>query len=729
MTICNGRTDTMFMRSVVNYLRILLLIGLGAGLMVPYLTHGTIGGSDAIKYSNGIADFVTQVRAGVFPVWIGQTEYSIFGGDFPPRFAPLLQHESALIDLLTGRGLPLFRVLNVALAVSLIGGLISGYLCLRAVMPERPWTSMALAILYGSCPGVVGLVYSQDLYMSFSTLPFLPLVFLGIVRSFELDDVISRLFMAGGLAGAWLAHPPIAMWIGFIAVATQCVRIYQLGYNTRAFLLDLIAAGIFFILAGYSFIAAQSVAAQWWMPTVNVNDLLFQIRQAFPGNWLPLPRDVPLENLQIGYGLTVIFAFTAASLFFWRRQPLQVTFTAIPAILLALVTPIPFLTGALWHLAPQAVLVITNIWPIQRLALLIALSTVFGTALLIRRQSGPQHVWFNRMMAILLLGAIVLSGFQSSRFIFNANRNAPSLSESKRMQRTENLVLSASAYGVQANPPRYASMGVMDPELEHHFLDRTTRLLHSSVVDAIEPGFGPGPKEGNRRLMDVFGGKLNANPGILDISPTFRLEPGRKYLLALEFLNHDYTGILIIRGPEFFREYRLPLSGESRAFGAGPESSHVIPLWTTLDVAEDVQLQFVPTENGHTPMEYARFARFELRPYDRKDLPVQLESFFPYRATVRSDEPVYLETPKLYVPKYLATVDGANVPVQVSPDGYVLLPIEAGIHNVTLKYVPPIALRLSYWIGLAGWLGFLTALTFKNKIHMRNAEGTRKNLS
>jgi hypothetical protein len=406
-----------------------------------------------------------------------------------------------------------------------------------------------------------------------------------------------------------------------------------------------------------------------------------------------------------------------------------VTLAAISAILLALVIPIPFVTGALWHLAPQTVLVITNIWPIQRLALLIALSTVFGVALLIHDRSGPPHVLSNWMTAILLSGAIVWSGYQSSRFIINANRTAPSISESMRMQRTENLVLSASAYGVQAIPPRYASMGVMDPESEHHFLDRTTRLLHSSVVDAIEPGFGPGPKASSRELTDSFSGRLNLNPGILDISPTLRLLPGRRYLLALEFLNHDYTGILIIRGPEFFREYRLPLSGESRAFGAGPESSHVIPLWTSLNVAEDVQLQFVPTENGHTPMEYARFARFELRPYDRKDLPVQLESFFPYRATVRSDEPVYLETPKLYVPKYLATVDGANVPVQVSPDGYVLLPIEAGIHNVTLKYVPPIALRLSYWIGLAGWLGFLTALTFKNKIHMRNAEGTRKNLS
>lgn len=700
----------------MNYLRILLLIGLGAGLMEPYLTHGTIGGSDAIKYSNGVADFVTQVRAGVFPVWIGQTEYSIFGGEFPPRFAPILQHESAVVDLLTGRRLPLFLVLNVALALSLIVGLLSCYLCLRAVMPERPWISMALAILYGSCPGVVGLAYAQDLYMSLSTLPFLPLVLLGIVRSFERDDMISRVLMAGGLAGAWLAHPPIAMWTGFITVATQCVRIGQLGYNKRAFLRDLLAMGIFSLLAGYSFISAQSIAAQWWMPKVNLNDLLLQVKHAFPGNWLPLPRDIPLENLQIGYSLATIFALTVASLLFWRREPLQVTLAAIPAILLALVIPIPFITGALWHLAPQAVLVITNIWPIQRLALLIALSIIFGAALQIRRLKSPPHVLFNYMVAALLLGAILWSGFQSSQFIINANRSAPSFSESMRMQRSENLVLSASAYGVRAFPPRYASMGVMDPELEHHFLDRTTRLLHSSVVDAIEPGFGPGPRASGRQLTELFSGKLDVNPGILDISPTLRLLPGRRYLLALEFLNHDYTGILIIRGPEFFREYRLPLSGEVRAFGAGPESSHVIPLWTSLNVAEDVQLQFVPTDNGHTPLEYARFARFDLRSYNRRDLPVQLKSFFPYRATVRSNEPVYLETPKLYVPTYVATVDGANVPVQDSPDGYVLLPVDSGIHNVTLKYVPPIALRISYWMGLAGWLGLIAALTFKKKI-------------
>ncbi len=110
-------------RPLAEVFRVCLLIVLGAALMEPYLTHGTMGGSDAIKYSNGVADFITQVRAGVFPVWIGQTQYAMFGGEFPPRFAPVLQHQAALVDILTGRRLPLFLILNVSLTLSLVLGL------------------------------------------------------------------------------------------------------------------------------------------------------------------------------------------------------------------------------------------------------------------------------------------------------------------------------------------------------------------------------------------------------------------------------------------------------------------------------------------------------------------------------------------------------------------------------------------------------------------------------
>jgi hypothetical protein len=705
---------------MAKYFRILLLVFLGAGFMEPYLTHGTIGGSDAVAYSNGISDFVTQVRAGVFPVWVGQTEFSIFGGEFPPRFAPVLQHQSALVDVLTGQRLPLFMVLNVALAVSLIGGLLSCYFCLNNLIPERPWASMALAILYGSCPGVIGLAYAQDLYLSFSTLPFLPLIFLGMIRSFDSDGARAKLLMAGGLAGTWLAHPPIAMWVGFLAMATQCVRICQLGYGTKALLTDILALAVFFVLAGYSFVSALGISSHWWMPTVGANDVLFQVRQAFPGNWLPLARDVPLENLQVGYGLSAILTLSAASLFCLRREPRQIAIVAGCGVLLALVTPIPLVTAAMWRLVPQKVLVISNIWPTQRLMVIIALCAVFSAALRLR-QMGLSSRLVNWLVGIVLSAAVAWSGFQWSRLAINASRSAPSIAATQRMRRPENLVLSASTYGIQVEQPRYAALGVMDPELEHHFLDRTTWSLSSSMSDAIFPGFGPGPKTKvtGAALKGTFGGKPDANPGILDISPTLRLEPGVRYLLAMEFLNIDYTGLLILRGPEFYREYRLPISGESRSFGTGPESSRVMPLWTSVNEPEEVQLQFVPTGNGHVPLDYVPFARFELRPYRQAELPVQLESLFPYRARVTSTVPVFLETPKLYLAKYIATVDGADVAVQVSPDGYVTVPIESGTHTVSIRYFPPLMLRLSYWIGILGWLILISALAMKGRSSSR----------
>jgi hypothetical protein len=534
--------------------------------------------------------------------------------------------------------------------------------------------------------------------------------------------------MAGGLAGAWLAHPPIAMWVGFVSVATQCVRIFQRRYSKTELLLDLTAIGTFFILAGYSFVSAHSISAQWWMPSVSVRDLLLQVRNAFPGNWQPLVRPVPLENLQVGYGLLAVFALSLAALIFWRREPLSMALAASTATLLALVVPIPLLTGALWHLAPQAVLVITNIWPIQRLALIIALCTVFGAALLMR-EVDPSRRLVGSLLGIILLAATAWSGFQASRLVIDANKSAPSYSDSKEMQRTENLVLSASAYGLRTDPPRYASMGVMDAELEHHFLDRVTGELLSSSIDAIEPDFGPGLKARDRRLAHTFTGKLDVNPGILDILPALKLEPHKKYLLALDFSNLDYTGILIIRGPEFFREYRLPLSGESRAFGSGPESSRAIPLWTSSDEAEEVQLQFVPTGKGRTPLDYVPFARFDLRRYDPSELPVSVESYLPYLATVRNDRPVHLETPRLYLPKYVATVDGAEVPVSESPDGFVMVPIEAGIHKVTLEYQPPLLVRLSYWVSIVGWLGLSITLTFGDRIfptHVGAVRGLKK---
>lgn len=435
------------------YVRIILLVALGAALMQPYLTHGTFGGGDTVLYANAVSDFVLQVRAGIFPVWVGQTEFALLGVDFPLRFAPYLQHLAALVDLATGRSLPPFFLLNVALSVSLIGGLLSCYFCLLAVVPQRPWAAFALALLYASCPGVIGLAYAQDLYMSASTLPFLPVVFLGMIRVFERDDLKPRLLMAGGLAGAWLAHPPIALWVGLVAVAAQGVRIFHHGWNKRARWLDCLAITTFFFLAEYSIVSVSGLVSQSQSPPALLDDILFQIHHSFPGNWLPVVRQLSLENLQAGYSLTALFLLCAGALFAYSHDPLRIFFVVIGVTLLALVMPIPFLTETLWHLVPQTVLNITRIWPMQRLLIVFALCAVFGAALL-GRQLSVASVTVNWFLGVLLIAALTWSGFQASQFIKNANLTAPAVATTMWQQRSENLVVAVAggAYGLP--PPR-----------------------------------------------------------------------------------------------------------------------------------------------------------------------------------------------------------------------------------------------------------------------------------
>lgn len=471
-------------------LRLILVVGAGLALMGPYLSRGIVGGGDAKWYAIAVGDFLEQVRAGVFPVWVGQSRYLFYGGVFPLRVAPYLEHFAALVDLVTGRSLPYFVVLNLTLVASMVLGFLACDACLGRVIPGRPWMAAVLAFLYASCPGVVGLAYAQDLYMSFMTLPFLPFVFLGIVRSFERNDLVSRLLMAGGLAGAWLAHPPIALACGLAAAATQAARAWSLGYSRRSLLLDLAAAGSFLVLGGYTLVSAASL--QRGAGVADVNDFVAQVRGAFPDNWKPLPRAVLLDDLQMGFALAALFVFAgAASL--RRGGALAASLFLAGAVLLLAVVPVPFLNPLLWHLAPQAVLNVINVWPMQRLLVVLALCTVFCAGVIVRdldrrRPARAGLLW------ILLVPAAAWSGYEASRLAAEARATSPTREESAVLQRPENLPVTNMfiAISMRAAAPRYASAGVMDPEMEGRLLDRGTREIRTSNVEAVAPGFGPG---------------------------------------------------------------------------------------------------------------------------------------------------------------------------------------------------------------------------------------------
>lgn len=687
--------------AILRVLRLLLLLGVGLAMMETYLSRGTIGGGDARSYATSAGDVIMQSRAGVFPVWVGQSEYSFHGGIFPLRVAPFLHHAVIAVDWLTGRTLPVFVVLNLTLVASLVAGLFSCYFCLAALLPKRKWTAAMLAAIYAMCPGVVGLAYAQDLYTSFMTLGFLPLVFLGIVRSFEETGFRPRALMVAGLAGAWLAHPPIALWCGFVAAGAQFVRYLAQGWSWRDLRDDSLAAVVFLLLTVYSFVSALSLGRS--ADSVNVEEFVREVKNAFPGNWLPLRREVPLQNLQLGYTLGAVFL--SGAIFGWRRRCLATcSLVGMGAIYLLLLTPIPGLNEMLWRAIPQPILDVTNFWPMQRLFIILALIAVFALAAFLAK-SGPFSPWTNRGIFVLTLLGFGWSTFQVRQLIDFANQTAPTVEATAVHHRPENLHIQNLwiAVSMRGMAARFASGGVMDPRLEHRFLDRSTKALSTSLVDAIAPGYGPGGERGQNRapLAGRFTGTPEANPGILSLEPTLRLEAGRRYLLMFGFRDRPYRGTLILEGEGFRRVYVLPSSGEPFAFGSAPQASRAIPLETSLAHGVELRVRFVPAED---PSSYVDFSDFQLIEYRAEDLPVQVESWIPYRAKVKVTTPIYLVTPRLFIPGYRVLVDGRPVAIETADDGCIAIPLEPGNREVEIRYRPPIMVEAAYWGCALAWL-------------------------
>ena len=397
-------------------LRLGLLTGFACWLAHPFLTGRLIGGGDAWWYANMLRDFLTQVRGGIFPVWTGQTEFAFNGAVYPLRAAPFYQHLAGLLDLLTGRRLDTFALQNATVFVSLLGGVHVAYFALCRLAPARRNLAAVLSALYVACPGVLGLITSQDLYSSCLATPFLPLVTCGLALSLRedgachaeasceggpvaptcLDGVARRpkletseaglvsprletseggwkaqRMMVVGLALTWYAHAPLAAWLTLISVGVQAVRLVLHGFSRQV--CKEIAGGalLFAGLAAYVFVSVATLRggdSAGIIPfAIERGRIVAVLREAFPHSLLPVRMPATsLGDLQLGYALwAVLGAGCAASLMPGRRRLLTL---AIPAVVLVIMLlPVPGITTRLWHSIPESLARLTNYWPMHRL--------------------------------------------------------------------------------------------------------------------------------------------------------------------------------------------------------------------------------------------------------------------------------------------------------------------------------------------------------------------------
>lgn len=683
-----------------------MLVTAGAvALAQPLLTLHSVGTGDAYWYSLMVGDFATQWRAGIFPVFVGQSEYAFNGAINPLRFAPYLQHAAGVLDLLTGRTLPPVGLLNGVLVLSLVGGALSAYRTLRLLTANSSWFAAALALLFVSSPGVLALFYTGDLFMSACTLPYLPLVVHALwLTARERERALrNTCYLTAMLALLWLCHPPIAFWTGVVVAISLLIQSGRELGRIRTWLAWSVGAVVFFVLTAYTFV---SVFGLHLPPLVAEPAFVIQsATDAFPGIFAPVSdRAGSLSDYQLGWSLWLVLLAAGVSAG-CRRQVFSLSVLAGCALLLLLLLPIPHVLDWLWHEMPQGIVNLTNHWPMQRFYVILAVcASCLGAIAL--RDLLPRSRWLSALLALGLVLGLGWSAEQAQYFLERAAGNTAPAAANALAQAPQNRVLTRYAYTPFPQMPPYFSHGYVDPLLENRLLarDSFTELASNGRAAATAStvrASGPIPVHG-------YDGQA-AFHSLFDALP---IEPGRHYALQLDLAHSDLAGSLIVSGRTVQREYYLPDSAGNltlpqppRSFGLLPSSSHIVSLFSTAPATETLLVQYVASTPSQRDL--SSFGTYALREFAPAELPVIVDGWTPYRARVQAQEPAWLETPRIFIAGYSATVNGRDAAVARSPGGQVMVAVTPGENRVELRYPGPLPLRIAYYLTLAGWLAFL----------------------
>ena len=669
-----------------------LLLAVGLFIAGPFLTTSGIGTGEAINYSLSTADFATQARAGVYPPLVGQSEYAFNGRIHPLRTAPYIGHLAGLIDLLTGRRLNFWAIQNLELSASLIAAVFSMYVCLRRATPASRYTAAVLAACYGLAPGVLSVVYAMDLYMTAMTLPWVPVVLCGAIGLQKRCGFEEVALLAIGLGVSWEAHPPVAFWLTIVSALVLLPPILAGRIRGRQWLY--LAAGAVFCgcIAAFGFMSALTVRNYGQITEVSSVELLLgEVRKVFADSLRPVsPTANRLGDFQLGYLYWAFLALACAGALA-RRRPLPLWLTLITGVLLLLTTPVPFLTEWIWKHAPTITVTLTNQWPMQRLYLVATALILFALASVYPR-IGPIPKQARDVALLAILAAAAWTGFEAYRFVGRGFSSRLPEGRSALLHHPENINLTIVSYAILGAPPSFES-GPMDPAMEFRFLRRfDARPIAGNWEAALAQ---PGPVQ-----KGTFETTTSAE-GSVSTAPKLVLEPGRRYILTVALSGPARAGTLQLSGGSLYREYPVLPAASSWGFGVAQGLRRPLSLWTAGSRPEEIEVRFADAIDG---TQLGDFADFTFKEVDTHSLPVVLESLVPLKMRVLAPEACYLETPRLFLEGYRATVNGQGARVQGSPDGLAMFAVPAGESTVVLAYAGPASLRAAFGITLVASL-------------------------
>lgn len=420
-------------------------------------------------------------------------------------------------------------------------------------------------------------------------------------------------------------------------------------------------------------------------------------QQLFPGIFLPITPDaIMLADLQPGYsalGLLLLGGVVAA---ISTNRALSVVSIA-GVLLVAMLAPVPGLTPLIYSLVPDALYSFSlGLW--LRFFPLLANLMFFAGVLALGSLAEGRRPWLRHG----LIWAFLTAGFywnylEAAKPMERVRRAMNDPEGTSAFYRTENARL-YYAYDQLARP-QYITEGVLDHHLQNRLLSvQDQSLLPDPLLSA--------PWERAETLKPT---PNPASPIHFRLQPDLHLAPGTRLMLRFEFFDRPYDGYLDFGGGWNRRVYYLPAAGNSeKSFGVAPSRPKVLAFWN--NGSEDLNLpwNFVADKPPAPGTPLGDFARIHFHVYRPEDLQIKVSGLLPYRAEVTLAAPAFLETSRVFIPGYEATLNGRPAPVEVSPDHLVMLRLGAGVNRVELAYrgtwlmKSAMALSAMAWIGLLG---------------------------
>ena len=422
----------------------------------------------------------------------------------------------------------------------------------------------------------------------------------------------------------------------------------------------------------------------------------------YPGVFKPIsPAATQLGDLQPGYsalGLLLLGLVVAA---FTADRALAVVSLA-GALLVVMLAPVPGITPLVYSLVPGPLYGFSlGLW--LRFMPLLANLMLFSGVLALGVLAEGSWPWLRRgLIATALAAGFFWNYIETAKPMERARRATNTTDGTATFYRTEYARL-YYAYD-QVNHPEYITAGVLDAHLQSHLLSESDKSLLPDPLLAA-----PGERV---EMLKVTPNP--ASPVHFRLEPDVSIAPGERLLLRFEFFDRNYEGYLDFGGGVHRRVYYMPAAGNSeKSFGVAPTRPKTLAFWNSAPEELKYAWNFVADKPPAPGTPFSDFARVHFRTYRLEDLQVKVRSFVPYRAEVALVSPAYLETSRVFIPGYAATLNGQPVPVEVSPENLAMIHLGAGENRVELTYRGTWPMKLAIALSAAAWIVLVLIVLFR----------------